>query len=328
MLLDARLLTNLQGCPRKHLLAATYEVIHWRPRTLFDACLRVGVRQVSEGLAGGEAAKEMSARYMQEAANPGLDLPRGTDAYKLAKDYCAMLGTILRAAEKWKLPRLGEALAAPLGETHKWQPLAFEATGELHRIVTCDKWDEREMSRELHGWYVLGDIAATGKEMIVHVVEIGRTRKGRRASPWARGWKHPSMPSLKMRFVNAAGKEFKSWKPIYLAEYPHSNVQMWVEQMYEEGIAQSLTHEVRVSAPAERVRMDTLRQMEMEASRAEGLGGTAWAEMPMSRGACDDRISPCPWQHACHQEINRLEDTGLYVIRDGSSIKPGKMLVA
>lgn len=328
MILDAATLSHLQSCSRRHLLENEYAVAHWRAKVLFDACLRVGVRQVSEGMAGGDAAKEMSARFMQEAANPGLDLPRGSDSYRLAKDYCAMLGTILRAAEKWSLPRLGEAATVALGDSHEWRPLAFETAAELHRIVTCEKWDEREMARELHGWYVFGDIAATGKEMVVHAVEIGRTRKGRRASPWARGWKHPSMPNLKMRFVNKAGQEFKAWKPVYLAEYPHSNVQMWVEQMYEEGIAQSLMHEVRVSVPADEVRMDTLRQMRMEAARAAGLAGTAWREMPMSRGACDDRLSPCPWQHVCHQAVNKIEDTGLYVLRGGGNIQASKTLVA
>ena len=338
MILDAKTLTSLESCPRQIVLSAAWQVRRWRAKALFDACLRVGIARMTNGTSARDAATEMKGEFLQAAANPGLDLPLGSASYKIAKDYAAMLDTVLRAAARWNLPALQDTPAVPLGEGVEWQPLAaMDATGELHRIVTVDAWTDAAMARELHGWFVAGDTAATGRGMMIHVVEIGRTRKGRRESFWARGWKRQEMPSLRMRFVRKsspgnerrAKQEFKGqgWKPVYLADYPHSDPDVWVEGMVREGVADALVHHVGVRPPGDRVRQATLAQMLQEGVRMTAIlathTGTEWTTMPMHRAACD-AIVPCPWQHACYATdaliVNDLSNTGLYVPRERSML--------
>lgn len=324
-MLDAKKLTDLQSCPRKLLLHTDWEILRWRAKSLLDACLRVGIQRISCGAEPAAIAVEMKGLFLQSAANPGLDAPYGADTFKLAKDSCAMLDTILRAAARWSLPQLVDSPTVKLNSTIEWAPLAaMDASGELHRFVTVDRWDEGELSRELHSWYVFGDICATRRPMTLHAIEIGQTRKGRRASAWARGWKHPSMPNLRMRFVRADGSAFNGWKPMYLADYPNSNVDVWVAQMFDEGVAQSLVHHVPIALPDDNVIADTLRQMMMESRRADVLiserSSTPWSALPMSRGECDG-IVPCSWQYACHQSITDLSTTGLYVARNRDMLR-------
>jgi hypothetical protein len=323
MILDAKLLSDLQSCPRKLLLSTDYEVLRWRAKSLLDACLRIGIQRITNGTDPAAAATDARATFLQSAANPGLDAPAGMDTYKLAKDYCAMLETILRATTKWSLPALSDSPVVHLNSTTGWQPLAASGVdGELHRIITVDRWDEATLSRELHSWYCVGDLCATRRPMTIHAIEIGQTRNGRRASAWARGWKHPAMANLRMRFVREDGSQFKGWKPMYLADYPNSNVDVWVEQMHAEGVAEALVHHIPVALPSYSILSGTLSQMLLEARRASILlserSSAPWASQPMSRGACDGLV-PCPWQHACHDtDVTDPATTGLYRIKSNS----------
>jgi len=320
MILDAKLLSDLQACPRRFLLNTNYEVLHWRPKLLLDACLRVGIQRISNGQDVAVVASDAKAQFLQTAANPGLDAPRGTDTYKLAKDYCALLETILLAAPRWSLPALTDSPVVALNSTTQWQPLAFtDAAGELHRFVTTDRIDDGTIARELHSWYVFGDMCVTRKSMTVHVIDIGQTRNGRRASAWARGWKHPAMANLKMRFARKDGSTFKGWLPVYLAD--GGDAEAWVAQMYAEGVAQGLVHIVPVALPSEAVIADTVWQILQEASRAHRLsaerGPRRWLAQPMSRAACDGMI-PCPFQNVCHGEmVTDIISLGLYSPRKG-----------
>jgi len=317
MILDARSLSELQSCPRKFLLNLDYEVLHFRPKSLLDACLRVGVQRISNSEDIEAVVGDAKTRFLQAAANPGLDAPRGTDTYKLAKDYIVMLETILRVAARWGLLPLHDSPSVALNSTVQWQPLAFEdANGELRRFITIDKWTDADLSRELHSWYCVGDMCATRKPMTIHVIEIGQTRNGRRASAWARGWKHPTMPNLKMHFAHKDGSAFKGWLPVYLAD--GGDAEEWVEQMYGEGVAQALVRTVPVAMPGEKTRLDTVWQMLQEANRAGRLiaerGPRRWMAQPMSRVACDGMV-PCSFQSVCHGENVKVEEIGLYRIR-------------
>jgi len=301
------------------LLNYDFEVLHWRPKSLLDACLRAGILRVSHAEDPSAVASDMKAQFLQAAANPGLDAPRGTDTYKLAKDYCALLDTILRAAARWELPALADSPVVSLNSTTSWQPLAsIDATGELHRFTTVDRWGDNDLSRELHSWHVFGDISATRRPMTIHVIEIGQTRNGRRASPWARGWRHPTMPNLRMRFVHQDGSTFKGWTPMYLADYANSDPAAWVEQMFREGVAQTLVRTVPVAAPSDPVIADTLSQILLEAARASVLiterRSIPWSALPMSRAACDS-IIPCAFQPCCHSEKVNINEIGLYLPR-------------
>jgi hypothetical protein len=320
MILSASTISVLQACPRRFLLEADWLVIKWRAKALFDACLRTAILEISAGKSPAEAAKDAKSQFLQVAANPGLDLPYGTDSYKVAKDYSAMLDTILRAAARWNLPKLAEHPAVVLNSAVSWQPLAaVDEAGELHRFITLDRWTDADLSRELHGWGVFGDVAITGKPMTIHVVEVGQIRNGRRSSAWARAWKHPTMGNtMKIHFAHKDGSTFKGWTPYYLMDHPDEDIDAWVEVMYKEGVAQRLVQHVGVAVPPQEVCDDTRRQVMQEATRARVLlserSSTRWNALPMSRGACDGFV-PCPWQAACHQAVTDLATTGLYQIK-------------
>lgn len=328
--LNAYTLTTLQGCSRRLLLESDYEVLRWRPKLLLDACLRSGIEIISNG--GSEivdrVADDMKARFMQVAANPGLDVPYGANSYVIAKDYTAMIDTILRAAASWGLPPLTDSPIVRLNSITSWQPLAFAASSaaneSLHRIITVDRWTDDNLAREAHSWYVTGDIAATRRPMTLHVIEIGQVRNGRRASAWARAWQHPTMPTLKLRFAHKDGSTFKGWKPIYLADSRKLDPAEWVKRMDAEGAAESLTRHIKIDVPTDALCEDTTRQIMLEASRASVLlserRSAPWRSLPMSRGACDSIAAPCPWQHACYESATDLTSLGLYQIKGSAKV--------
>lgn len=333
MILTATSISDLQSCPRKTLLSTDWEILHLRPKQLLDATLRKGILAISQGNDPGGVAKAMRAEFLQAAANPGMTTPPGTDSYKLAMDLVAMLETILRAAGRMGLPRLDEHPGIKLNSTLSWQPLAFAADDGLHRIITIDKWTEADLARELHSWYVVGDMAATGREMTIHVIEIGQTRNGRRASAWARGWRHPTMKNARrIRFLHKDGTTFQGWDAVWLADEMGAGMSAdaWVDAMFAEGAPERLWHRIPVAMPTDRQRAETVRQILAEGARASVLiserRSTPWGALPMVRGSCDGLGVPCGWQGACYggggsgdgddAKDNNLVSVGLYIPRE------------
>lgn len=336
MILDAHAITIYQSCPRRYLLSLDYEPLQWRPRELLNACLREGVLAISQGKDAGIVAELSSTRFLQEAANPGLDLPRGTNTYVVAKDYAAMLSTILRATQPIAhLPVLSPSTAAPLSPTKQWLPLAMvDEGGVLHRVTTTDRVDDAWMARELHSWYVFGDVAATRREMVIHVVEIGQQRDGRRASAWARGWKHPAMSALRMRFVKKGGEGFSKWSPVYLADNSSRSHEDWAQQLVAEGVAGTLIKEIRVAVPPSRVCDDTVAQVLAEGIRMKRLvderGSSSWRTQPMHRAACDSNASGagCPFQYCCHSagsDTLNPADSGMFRERMAPALETNRV---
>jgi hypothetical protein len=321
MILTASSIVDLQSCPRKTLLSADYEILHLRPKQLLDACLRKGILAISRGEDVAATVKQMRMEFLQAAANPGMATPTGTDSYKLAMDLCAMLDTILRAAARMGLPHLGEHPGIKLNSGITWQPLAFTSADGLHRIVTIDRWSEADLVRELHSWFVAGDMATTGLDMTIHVIEIGQSRNGRRASAWARGWRNPVMKNAnRIRFIHKDGTSFKGWIPVWLADERDLDVDGWVGAMFKEGAAQRLWHTIPVAMPTEAQRAETMRQILGEGARASVLiserGSAPWSSAPMVRAACDGLGVPCGWQGACYGNGNDLVSIGLYIVRE------------
>lgn len=331
MTFDAARLTEYQTCRRRALLNADWRVLRWRPRTLFLACLRHAILKLSAALgkaplaASAEASvarvcADAKAEFLQAAANPGLEMPKGSDPWTAAKDWCAMLDTIPRAlALRQGIPALlGDLPPVILAPGLTWTVLSSAINGELHRWIALDNWTEEDLSRELHSWHTVGDQAATLLPLTLHVIEIGRLQQQRRASPWARAWRHPAMPSLRLRFRKSDGKDFEGYKPVYLADYTATSPAAWLEQMERDHAITPLLHEVRVAAPPLPTAAATLAQM-----RDEGLAwqrlladreAHPWPSLPMSRAACDGFV-PCPWQEACHSHTPSsalLPSLGLY----------------
>ncbi len=323
MILSARDLFTLQNCPRRFLLETSFRVLRWRTKSLLDALLRRSLLVISQGQAVGDAAKSAKADFLQQAANPGLAVPRGTDSYKICMDHCAMLDTILRAMAKG-IPKLSEPTPITLSTELSWELSCFAAEdGTLHRFITADRWDDGALARELHSWPVLGDIAVARKPLTLHIVEIGQRKKNRQQSLWCRGWMHPALSNLKMHFLKKDGSPLRGWRPRYLADDPHADPDIWVEQMIRERAVERLTHSVIVDVPAEGICEGIVRDILQEGHRAGELRGERstrpWSEVPMSRGACDGLVT-CPWQPVCYTQIPvEIERMGLYTAREAKA---------
>jgi len=259
---------------------------------------------------------------METAANPGLDSPH-PHPYQQAKDYCAVIDTVLRAVARLTLLTVAEMEPAPINAQTSWKFSSWrDEAGTLHRWITVADWGRDAMARELHGWATIGDMAMARAPMMIHVIEIGTERNGRRASVWARGWRNPGLPNTKMHFRQPSGKPFNGWTPVYYADERH-DPDAWVEQMFNEGSAQEHLHHADVRELSELTVEDTRRQIRVELGRMEELlrsmrsdRGMLWRLVPMARGACDGFV-PCPFQEACYGELVKdIGDLGLYRRKD------------
>lgn len=317
LVLDGTLLDDWQACRRRSLLNADWRYTRWRPKSLLDACLRRGISQLCSGTPPDlpRILADARSQFMQTAANPGLDTTH--PPYQVAKDHCAMISTILTGIARLTLLVAKDVPPIRLSSRLSWRPLSpADESGTLHRWITVDRWDQAHLMREMHGWRIFGDIAITGQPLTLHVIVIGQERKGRRASPWARAWKHPTMPKLKLRFKRNDGSSFNGWLPVYLADDPYGDVDAWVDQMYREEAAQELILHVPINAPSERVCAETRAQIMLEGSRMmdawNDRGAVGWSSWPMSRGSCDGMV-PCVFQWLCHAEtVQDPEKVGLY----------------
>jgi hypothetical protein len=199
----------------------------------------------------------------------------------------------------------------------EWAPMAHVAGQTLHRWITIDHWGADDLSRELHSWRTLGDMVVTKLPMVIHVICIGQVRNGRRASAWARAWKHPTMPSLQMRFKGKTPGAFKGWKPLYFAD-THVDADAWVEQMWKEGAAQDLITHISVKMPTPAQCAEVLRDILAESAEMKILidESTPWSVLPMSRNSCDG-IAPCPFQSVCYGDnVTDINNLGLYRKRE------------
>lgn len=309
MILDSSRLGDWQGCHRRGILSHKWLPERWRPKTLFDRVLRKAIFTLSTSVANTpqKIAATARAEFMDAASNPGLDVP-GEHTYRTAKDWCAVLDTVIRS-----IARLTLLNVHAIPDKDEWKFTSWmDDSGQLHRWLTVDRWDDSAMRREMHSWRTMGDIAFAEAPMQLHVIVIGQQRipqgdksmMSRLHSPWARRYKHPTMPALKERFRSPTGKGLGSgWKAVWLADTPHEDPQDWVDQMWREGAAQPLLHHPTVNCPPVETCEDIRRQVGMEADAMEVTlaSGMPWQMIPMARNSCDSG-SGCPFRYCCHRE--------------------------
>lgn len=240
-----------------------------------------------------------------------------------------MLSTIIAALAKAPLLVTKMAHDERIATGVNWRFASrADDSGMLHRWITVDTWTNDDLARELHAWRTIGDIAVAAAPMTLHVIVIGRTRDGRRASAWARGFRHPTIPNFKMRFAAKGGKPLKGWTPFYFADDVTANADDWVDQMITEGVAERLVHHVSVRMPSPAVIADTKAQIIAEAADMQDAiedARSPWSAMPMTRAACDGPFVPCPFQWVCYDEHGDKVDIsglGLYDVRDIKSSQP------
>lgn len=256
IMIDASQLMTYQKCRRRWLLEREWRWMKWHPKSLASHCLREGVFQLSMGRAPDEICSAAQTRYMEAAANPGLDLDRGADPYQIAKDWCAALSTVLTALSRTVLLSLHKVPQTEIGTPDHpmaWLPLSFaDDSGTLHRWLTVDAWDADAQARAVHSWHTVGDMAVCDAPMQLHVVEVGAMRNGRRQSPWCRAYRNPayipSGPAGQIRFQRPDGKggwaalRGDKWEPVWLADLHGHDPAAWVDRMTQDGIKIGRAH--------------------------------------------------------------------------------------
>jgi hypothetical protein len=308
--LSGAVLSDYQACERRIVLGREWQASRHRPKALFDHCLRWAIFEISNGADPVQCAAGATQQFVEACTDPGIDVIG--DPYSQAKDWCPMLETITRCLGRLVLLRLKRLAPVQLDDDTRWDPAAWaDDSGELHRWVTVSEWDQDALVREVHGWHAFGDMAVLGQPMTLHAIHIGQMRKGRRASTWARGWRHPVIQQ-RIRFRQTDGKPFEGWRAVHLADLP-ARWDEWAEQIFAEGAVTKLIQHQRINAPSAAVCIDTAQQIRTEAAAIRFLleSQTLFHQLPMSRSACDGHV-PCIWQNACYTEQPMQSLAGLY----------------
>jgi hypothetical protein len=239
------------------------------------------------------------------AADPGI-LMEGGNPYQLAKDYSALLETSLVHEYRVLHPRIPKLHPLPpvrISDDLQWVFTSkMDSEGFLHRWLLWERWDDRQLLRDLHSWYTFGDMAMARAPMNLHVTLIGSKRDGRQDSPWCRGYVLPHFPG-RVRFQAVDGKPLRdsAWRKVWFSESSFDPA-VWVDQIWKDGLAQTLSRKLPVRKPIDLACRDGERQISEVAQKMlyVQLSRPRYWDLPMSRGACDGMV-PCPFLLACHR---------------------------
>ena len=313
--LDAYALSSWQRCHRKWVIDRDWHPKRWRPKSLLALCLRQGLYAISNGAAPVAAAREARVRFMETAANAGLDFPGG-DPYRLSKDMCAVMDVVLRCVAKLVLLEMSLAPDVALSDDVVWSTLAWaDGSGQLHRWIFVDAADDGRLVSEAHSWFVAGDVMLSRMPMTLHVCEIGRMSKGRFRSPWTQAYFLPQMHNAAYHFLSPTGLDLKgAWETKYLTDDAYPDYDEWSDKLFKEGLAIKLLTHHNVKCPEERLCQEASEQVLREAlEMREAMD--EWRRWPMTRGACD-LLSPCAHQQVCYSDKPvQIDSHPLYVRR-------------
>jgi hypothetical protein len=242
-----------------------------------------------------------------------------------------MLGTILTGISRLTLLTLQRLEPVPLLALcdQSYLPLSWsDDSGTLHRWIVCDSFDDEVLAREAHSWAVIGDMVMADAPLMLHAIDIGQQRSGRRHSPWARCYRHPIIAG-QCRFQRPDGKggwrklSGEKWRPLWYSDQTRPDPEAWCDLMDADGVTPSLLHHISISQPSPA----QSRRIHAEIARlASEMAGTLAAHsrpespmtVPMSRASCDPVGGPCAYQQCCFAEdysVAGIASSGLYVIR-------------
>lgn len=193
MNLSAGSLSTWQICKRRYALETTHAPVRWRPKLLLESVLRPAILAISNGADVMITSKEAVTQLMEKCAREGLDTLK--DPYTLARDFGAIIETVLESLSRITLLSIKPGGIVQLGETeHCWRLSSFvDESGLLHRWALVDKLDDDSKYRELQSWFCFGDCAAANVGMTLHLIEIGRQSRGHQVTDWCRSYKHPAI---------------------------------------------------------------------------------------------------------------------------------------
>lgn len=307
-----------QSCPRRLKLESSYRYLPHHPNTLFSTVMRKAIYDISQGRELHPATTTAVNSFVANARHPGLDLAPGLQPYTLAMDYCACIRTILEHVHRSPLPRLCLRPNTPLSDDLAWSYLSFaDDSGRLHRYKFVDFISNPSILTELHSWEVFGDLALSGSPMSLHLIAIGRRDGSRRVSPWCRAYRSPAIANVFKFQKKSGGNLTESWKPVWFADNPDSDPEVWVDLMEAEGVVSQVAKTVTVREPDPVHIANFHRDLEEIAGQIRRASESSWSTMPMSRSACDSPYV-CPHQSVCYSTDpeKQVETCGLYEKRE------------
>src|SRR5689334_21515434 len=172
VIISATEFSHFQACARRYALELRWRMPRLRPKPLFERYLRSGISLLSSTTPPplDDVIRTVKAQFLGQCASPGLDLPQGANPFIIAKDWAMALEMSLRAASRLTLLTLNPLDNVKLAPDVLWAVNSpADDSGILHRWLACDRWDQDELSRQAHGWWVFGDMAATRCSMMLHV---------------------------------------------------------------------------------------------------------------------------------------------------------------
>jgi len=292
------------------------------PKMLGDACLRQGIFELSKGKPLADVISETTSRFYLTASDPGLDIAPGIDPYKLAMDWVACLETILTTLSRRPMVELFEVPSKPLDKMHEWSFLSFkDKHGELHRTVTVDHYNSDAVTKEMHSWYVFGDVSVAKKPMHLHFIEIGQTRDGRRHTPWCRGFSHIHIAN-RLKFQNKGAKPLKGdvWQSVWLSESTRWDAAAWCDQLDVDDVPNTLIHEVVIDPPKPDRIAEAIAHIRTESDQMQSWEASIEnpSVVPMARAACH-WPNDCSYLPICYgpQIDVDIAGLGLYKPRKG-----------
>lgn len=271
-------------CSRRFVWSKEWSTGLTLPVALYKA-LEVGL------LAGaGAAARE---HFLALCARPGLSIS-AWNLYAICVHHAALAEIIvdyLTGDGPWQR---AEGVRI---DSHTYQPLSYLlGDGRLRRAILCTRWDSLREQEERFGWRTVGDIAATGRPMIINAISIGPLVKGFRHSPWARGYFHPRNGGLRVKRAEGQEPEFKGdWKRRF-REDTEITTRDWLKVMQGDKAFEDCVHTVNVP---EALGIDFPKSLHALAS----------ADPNSTRRSACFRYSPCPFVPVC-LENQSIAQTG------------------
>jgi hypothetical protein len=288
-------LTAFQHCPRRWKLEQTEPRGRWQPKALLDHVLRRAIFELSNGGDKEATTTEATTRFMEFAADPGLDMVG--KPYDLACDLRACLRNLLEALARLVLlvVKPGPTVClSPDDGGLLWRCGSFQdEAGQLHSWRTVSHLDSDRLARELHAWHVFGDVAAADVPMTLHIIEIGSLRHGRQHSPWCKAYRHPAITG-RFAFQKRDGSPLGAgWQGVWFQDL-ETDPKTWNDMMARDGI--SLIHHIDVRQIPNEARAQFIRDVGIEAGRMAAIKD--WRDEPIRRTSCDTPFA-CPWQNRC-----------------------------
>jgi hypothetical protein len=292
----AQILQHSDLCPRR-----AYYSLRWRPPSLSPR--HILIEAIEHGLmAEGDAGDAAEVRAMDLAVDPGLDTAE-PDLLSLAQHIAGLANitawVVRGTSGPWQRPDpVGLADGSP------WASGAFLSHSErsLRRVCLVDRWDAWTQMAVERSWDVLGECSTYGAGMGLLVVEIGKLRKGRWATPFTVGYRHPVQKSL--RFRQRDGDDFGSTWQRVSRETDAATREEWLDAMVDDGVLAEMVHVHQVPVPDRAAELCNIALRRMARIREV-------KEPPEeSLTACFSRIHPCPFRSCCPRGLEPSPELG------------------